>query len=205
MEALHVHDHNNSLSNDEPSFSPSNDSHEETIHVVDDEQYRLFLEGHPIIVEDQVNNGFELFVQKEGFNQIMSLILKEYTNNVFFGEVSDSNNFEDWMKFIEGDEDHENKQFIFAKFSHISYVFQLNTKMVALDGDLTFKKPNKEKDRWAKIKSKIRIDPDLGRNKTTQLWEILEQFPNFLPSIKESWDVLSLESMWLKIKASLLV
>lgn len=36
-----------------------------------------------------------------------------------------------------------------------------------VDGDLTFNEPDKKKDRWAKIKSKIKIDLDLGRNKIT--------------------------------------
>ncbi len=120
-QALHVHDHNNASSNDELSSSSSNDSYEETIDVVDDEQCRLFLERHPIIVENLINNGFEIFVQKEGFNQIMSLILEEQINNVLFGEVFDSNKFENWMKFIEDDD--RNKQFISMKSSQISYFF----------------------------------------------------------------------------------
>lgn len=34
--------------------------------------------------------------------------------------------------------------------------------MIVLDGDLTFKELDKHKDKWAKIKSKIKIDPNLG-------------------------------------------
>ncbi len=30
--------------------------------------------------------------------------------------------------------------------------------------------------RWAKIKSKIRVDIDLGDDKIKQLWELLDQF-----------------------------
>ncbi len=33
-------------------------------------------------------------------------------------------------------------------------------------------------DRWAKIKSKIRVNLDLGVDKTKKIWELLDQFPD---------------------------
>jgi hypothetical protein len=50
--------------------------------VVDDEQYDLFLPDKAREDEDLVDNGFENFVEKEGPNQIMHLILEEHANNV---------------------------------------------------------------------------------------------------------------------------
>jgi hypothetical protein len=37
---------------------------------------------------------------------------------------------------------------------------------------------DQEKDMWAKMKSKIKVDLNLRFDKTKQLWELLEQFPN---------------------------
>ncbi len=36
--------------------------------------------------------------------------------------------------------------------------------------ELKSKVPNHEKDKWAEIKSKIKIDHDLGQEKIKQLW-----------------------------------
>jgi hypothetical protein len=46
-------------------------------NVVDDEQKKLFLQNNVTIVEDLMDNRLEHFVQLEGPNQIMNLILKE--------------------------------------------------------------------------------------------------------------------------------
>ncbi len=39
---------------------------------------------------------------------------------------------------------------------------------------MTSKAPYKRKDKWAKIKAKIKINLDLGKKKIDQLWELLE-------------------------------
>lgn len=95
-----MHEHNNSLWNDEHESSSSNDSNEDTINVVGDEQYNLFSFDKAKEIENLMDNGFENFVKKEGPNQIMHLILEEQINNMHFGEVFDSNNFKDWMKRV---------------------------------------------------------------------------------------------------------
>ncbi len=53
-------------------------------------------------------------------------------------------------------------------------VFQLDVESHVQGGDVTSKAPSKGKDRWAKIKTKIRINLDLGKEKIDQLWELLE-------------------------------
>ncbi len=35
-----------------------------------------------------------------------------------------------------------------------------------------------DKDKWSKIKTKIKRDPDLGQERTSQLWELFNRFPN---------------------------
>ncbi len=39
---------------------------------------------------------------------------------------------------------------------------------------MTSKTPSKGKNRWAKIKAKIRINLDLGKEKIDQIWDLLE-------------------------------
>jgi hypothetical protein len=39
---------------------------------------------------------------------------------------------------------------------------------------VTSKATSKGKDRWAKIKTKIRINLDLGKEKINQLWDVLK-------------------------------
>jgi hypothetical protein len=57
-------------------------------------------------------------------------------------------------------------------------VFQLDAKLGTLGEEQTFQVLDKETNKWAKIKSKIRVDPDIGFDKTKQLWEMLDQFPD---------------------------
>jgi len=47
------------------------------------------------MVEDLMDNGLEDFMQNEGPNQIMNLMLEEHANNVMFSEIFDYNDFED--------------------------------------------------------------------------------------------------------------
>ncbi len=47
------------------------------------------------MVEDIMDNGIENFMQNEGPNQIMNLMLEEHANKVMFGEIFDYNDSED--------------------------------------------------------------------------------------------------------------
>jgi hypothetical protein len=46
------------------------------------------------MAKDLIDKCFELFVWKKNPNQIMNLILEEWTNNVLYGKVSNSNDLE---------------------------------------------------------------------------------------------------------------
>ncbi len=53
-------------------------------------------------------------------------------------------------------------------------VFQLDVESNAQGGDVRSKATSKGNDRWAKIKAKIRINLDLGKEKINQLWDVLK-------------------------------
>jgi len=65
---------------------------------------RLFLQNKLEMVEDLVDNGLENFMQNEGPNQIMNLMLEEHANNVMFGEIFYYNDFEDRKWCVRHDE-----------------------------------------------------------------------------------------------------
>lgn len=92
----------------------------------------------------------------------MNLNLEKHVDNVGFGEISNSNDFEDYMSFVAQDENHRNEQFMVTTCMQVFDVFQLEAKSNAQDGSMAFKAHVKEKDRWAELKSKIKIALDLG-------------------------------------------
>ncbi len=65
------------MSDDEYEFDFFEDFNENVINVVDDEQNDLFLPNNVREEEDLMDNGFENFVEKEGPNQVMHLILEK--------------------------------------------------------------------------------------------------------------------------------
>jgi hypothetical protein len=69
------------------------------------------------------DNGFKSFVQKEGPNQIMNLILAKWINNVLFGKTFDSNDYDDWIRCVEQDEHMRNVQFTSKRSSLLSDFF----------------------------------------------------------------------------------
>jgi hypothetical protein len=61
-----------------------------------------------------MDNGLETFMQEEGQNQIMNLILEEHADNVMFGDISEFEDYEDWIRYIVEDEERRNEQFLNA-------------------------------------------------------------------------------------------
>ncbi len=73
-----------------------------------------------------MDDGLEAFVQEEGPNQIMNLILKEQTNNVVFGDIFEYQDYEDWIRCVVEDEKMKNEQIFYATFVQVSNVFELD-------------------------------------------------------------------------------
>lgn len=57
---------------------------------------------------------------------MMNLILEEQVNNVMFGDISESDNYEDWIRCDVEDEERRNDQFLISTFVQVSNVFQLD-------------------------------------------------------------------------------
>jgi hypothetical protein len=67
----------------------------------------------------------------------------------------------------------QNEQFHIARCAQKPKVFQLDAKLGTLGEEQTFQVLDKEIDRRAEIKSKIK---DIGFDKTKKLWKLLDQF-----------------------------
>ncbi len=111
-----------------------------------------------------INNGFENFVQKDKFDQIVGLTLEEWIKNVLLGETYD---YDDWLKRVEFKMSSQ-----FARFSQVHDVFHLDIDTNVQDGEVKLKVLDKVI--WDEIKSKIKTNPKLSEEKSKQLWELLE-------------------------------
>jgi hypothetical protein len=72
------------------------------------------------------------------------------------------------------DEEMKNEQLKATKGKDVSDIFQLDIESSSHDNMEMVHDEGKEK--WAEIKSKIKVNPDLDQEKTNQLWELLDQF-----------------------------
>ncbi len=82
--------------------------------------------------EDLMDNGSRFFVQHEGPNQVMNLILEKQAHNVFFSEISNSDDLDDQMQCVAQDEDIRNEQFMATWGTFVLDIFQLNVSSSAL-------------------------------------------------------------------------
>lgn len=104
----------------------------------------------------------------------MNLLLKNQTKNTIFGEISDYEDYEDWMKCVSKEEDvhkvaHHSKQLeecpLILKLEERDDV---GTTKIAMDAHNNFDVNHQKK--WGEIKSKHNVDLVLDRVKVDQLW-----------------------------------
>lgn len=74
---MSIQENRQPLFDDETNNSSIDDFDEEMVDLVDDEQKKLFLQNKVTIVENLMDNRLQYFVQLEGPNQIMNLILEK--------------------------------------------------------------------------------------------------------------------------------
>jgi hypothetical protein len=90
---------------DESSTEPSNYDNEGLEAAADDDPPWLILQEEKEMAKKLMDNGLETFVQKEGPNQILNLLLEEQIDNVIIGEFFDFDDFGDWISCAAEDED----------------------------------------------------------------------------------------------------
>jgi hypothetical protein len=148
---------------DESSTESSNHDNEGLEAIADDDPPWLILQEGKEMAKELMDNGLETFVQKEGPNQILNLLLEEQIDNVIFGEFFDFDDFGDWRSCAAEDEDRRKQIFADNNKERMSVVFQLEADMDSkrqeeASSSKLQSMQGREKDRWDEIKSKIKMD-----------------------------------------------
>jgi hypothetical protein len=116
-----------------------------------------------------------------GLQQILQLILQEQVDDFTEEEITDADDYVDWIKWVSDAE--KGKQAIFettncAKVPVLLQVHQIDS------GDshnnckeqLVLSDNHKVNTRWEEICQKIRVDHNLDEEKRQQLWKVLERY-----------------------------
>ncbi len=151
------------------SDSDSNESSNEGTQVMDPE------EG----VSEFVDVEFEDLVNKEGLQQILQLTMHSNTDNVLTEELTDADDYADWIRWATEEEQRMPNLSEAANAVEESVLLQIQQlEITNSSGDIEDRiaKNPKEDTRWGEICQKIRIDPHLEKGMERQLWSVLEQY-----------------------------
>jgi hypothetical protein len=113
----------------------------------------------------------------EGPNQIINLLLEEKNDNINFGQLSNYEDFKNYMKCVVKDYNMWNEAFN-KQSGECLVVFQLGKRNDKEAQGITnaHNKVDVKQQSKLEIKFKISIDPTLDQGRVDQLWELLEQF-----------------------------
>jgi len=78
-----------------------------------------------------------------------------------FGEISNSYDFEDWLWCVNQDGKNKNEQFRATKGKDVSDIFQFDIESSFHNINETNVVFDEGKERWAKIKGEIKVNPNL--------------------------------------------
>ncbi len=67
------------------------------MHLNQDQGFGLFDFMDLGVGEEMQDDKMDCFVMQEGPNQMVNLLLEEQTDNIIYGELSNSKDFEDWI------------------------------------------------------------------------------------------------------------
>lgn len=163
----------NDGSEDDASNSDTNDTEEVNVIEYD------YVGDHELLEELQ-DNGLDTSMKHEGPNQINNLLLEDQTKNIIFREISNYEDYEDWMKCVAKEENVQKVAYDAEQLEECLLVLQLGkqndegaAKVVANTHNDSI--ANQQR-RWGQLKSKISVDPSLDPMKVDQLWQLFEQF-----------------------------
>jgi len=135
------------------------------------------------------NTELEDLVLLEGPQQILQLTLQEQANDFMKEEITDADDYADWIRWVSDAE--QGKQALLraancAKMHVLLQVQQMDTadshnifkEQLALSNNL------KASLRWGEICQKIRVDQNLDEEKGQQLWGVLERNQDVFASNK---------------------
>jgi hypothetical protein len=153
----------------------SESSDERTLLVGSDERLLEFVDAE-----------FEDLVSKERPRQILQLTIQNETDNLMKEEVTDADDYADWIRWAAEEERRMQSLAEAASAAEESVLLQIQQMDIAdCSGNVEERitRNPKENTRWGEICQKIRIDPKLERGMERQLWAVLEQYQDVF-----AWD-----------------
>ncbi len=134
----------------------------------------------PIDEESEFGNTeLEELVLKEGPQQILQLTLQDQADDFMREEISDSDDYADWIQWVFDAEKGKQISREAARCAEVPALLQIHqvsgneahSKQLALSSHYP-----KMSTRWEEISQKIRIDHKLGEEKKQQLWKVLGNY-----------------------------
>jgi hypothetical protein len=133
-----------------------------------------------------VDAEFEDLVSKEGPLQILQLTMENETDNLLKEEVTDADDYADWIQWAVEEERRMQSLAEAASAAEELVLLQIQQMDIAdCSGNVEERiiRNPKENTRWGEICQKIRIDPKLEKGMERQLWAVLEQYQDVF-----AWD-----------------
>jgi hypothetical protein len=129
----------------------------------------------------------EELVEEEGLARILQLTLQDRTDEFMKEEISDSDDYVDWIQWVSDAEERRMQNLVEAAgVTEGSVLLQIQQMDVAdCSGNVEERivRNPKENTRWGEICQKIRVDPKLEKGMERQLWAVLEQYQDVF-----AWD-----------------
>ncbi|CAK9192263.1 unnamed protein product [Sphagnum troendelagicum] len=155
---------------------PTTDSDTDSSHGSDeDAQMAGLVEEWMEFVDADV----ERLIDREGSKQILQLTMQDRTDSLLREEISDSDDYADWIRWAAEAEQQMQSLSEAANVVEGSELLQMHC-MEVVDSMRDVKEEiirnPKEETRWSEICKKIRIDPKLEKGMERELWAVLEQY-----------------------------
>jgi hypothetical protein len=147
---------------------------------VDNDSEEGFQSVGPIYEESKFENTeLEELVLKEGPQQILQLTLQDQADDFMREEISDSDDYADWIQWVSDAEKGKQISREPAQCAEVPALLQIHqvsgnethSKQLALSSDYP-----KMSTRWEEISQKIWIDHNLGKEERQQLWKVLGNY-----------------------------
>jgi len=151
------------------SDSDSNESCDQVVQV-----------GEPVDGAPEFGNTeLEELILSEGPQQILQLTLQERANDLMKEEITDVDDYADWIQWVA---DAERGKHVFSgigKGAEVPVLLQVQHEDIAASHNNIKAQldHNREADsRWDEIRQKMRVDQVLNEEMGRQLWRVLEQY-----------------------------
>jgi hypothetical protein len=137
-------------------------------------------QGSSVEVESEFGDtGLEILVNIERPQQILQITLQNQANEVMKEELSDADDYADWIRWAADEEHCKQNPSEAANVTGKSVLLQVQQMEVIASSSIVRKEITddlKGKGRWGDISQKLRIDQGLDELKRPLLWNLLDRY-----------------------------